>query len=52
MRVSNPLSVAVNLLPVPKQKSASFVPTPVNSANEATALIVSNRMFAVSAARK
>jgi hypothetical protein len=48
MMVSNPLSPAVNLLlSVPQQESASFVPAQVNSANEATALIVSSRMFAV-----
>jgi hypothetical protein len=53
MMVSNPLSIAINrLLSVPQQESASFVPAHVNSAKEATALIVSSRMFAVRAARQ
>lgn len=52
MTVSNPLIANVNLLlPLPQQRSASFVATHVNSAKK-TALMVSNGMFAVRAAKK
>jgi hypothetical protein len=53
MTVSNPLIIAANLLlSVPHQESPSFVPAHANSAKEATALIVSSRMFAVRTAQE
>jgi hypothetical protein len=51
--VSNPVIVAVDLLLfVPQQERPAFEPKHVNSANDATALIVKSRMLAVRAARK